>query len=100
MLDRFLQQSILRLLQPMFAPTFSEHSHGFRPARNAHDAVCEAQRYIQEGKRVVVDIDLAFEAMKDRVREITGRTRGRSIASVVAELRIYHYCVTADAVTT
>jgi RNA-directed DNA polymerase len=57
-LDRFIQQSILQVLQPMFDPTFSEHSHGFRPGRRAHDAVCEAQRYIQEGKRVVVDVDL------------------------------------------
>jgi RNA-directed DNA polymerase len=64
-LDRFLQQSILQVLQPMFDPTFSEHSHGFRPGRNAHDAVCEAQRYIQEGKRVVVDVDL--EKFFDRV---------------------------------
>ena len=57
-LDRFIQQSILQVLQPMFDPTFSEHSHGFRPGRRAHDAVCEAQRYIQEGRRVVVDVDL------------------------------------------
>jgi retron-type reverse transcriptase len=54
-LDRFLQQSILQVLQPMFDPTFSEHSHGFRPGRKAHDAVCEAQRYIQEGKREGTD---------------------------------------------
>jgi group II intron reverse transcriptase/maturase len=64
-LDRFLQQSILQVLQPMFDPTFSQHSHGFRPGRSAHDAVCEAQRYIQEGKRVVVDVDL--EKFFDRV---------------------------------
>lgn len=64
-LDRFLQQSILQVLQPMFDPTFSEHSYGFRPGRNAHDAVGEAQRYIQEGKRVVVDVDL--EKFFDRV---------------------------------
>jgi len=57
-LDRFIQQSILQVLQPMFDPTFSEHSYGFRPGRNAHQAVCEAQRYIQSGKRVVVDLDL------------------------------------------
>jgi hypothetical protein len=54
-LDRFIQQSILQVLQPMLDPTFSEHSHGFRPGRNAHDAVCEAQRYIQDEKRVVVE---------------------------------------------
>lgn len=64
-LDRFIQQSILQVLQPIFDPTFSEHSHGFRPGRSAHDAVCEAQRYIQEGKRVVVDVDL--EKFFDRV---------------------------------
>jgi len=64
-LDRLIQQSILRVLQPMFDPTFSEHSYGFRPGRNAHQAVCEAQRYIQEGKRVVVDVDL--EKFFDRV---------------------------------
>ncbi len=64
-LDRFVQQAILQVLQPKFDPTFSDHSHGFRPGRRAHDAVCEAQRYIQEGRRVVVDVDL--EKFFDRV---------------------------------
>ncbi len=64
-LDRFIQQSILQVLQPMFDPTFSEHSYGFRPGRNAHQAVCEAQRHIQAGKRIVVDLDL--EKFFDRV---------------------------------
>jgi group II intron reverse transcriptase/maturase len=64
-LDRFVQQLILQVLQPRFDPTFSEHSHGFRPGRRAHDAVCEAQRYIQEGRRIVVDVDL--EKFFDRV---------------------------------
>ncbi len=63
--DRFLQQAILQVLQPLFDPTFSKHSHGFRPRRNAHDAVCEAQGYIQEGRRWVVDVDL--EKFFDRV---------------------------------
>ena len=63
--DRFLQQSILQVLQPMFDATFSQHSHGFRPGRSAHDAVCEAQRYIQSRKQVVVDVDL--EKFFDRV---------------------------------
>jgi RNA-directed DNA polymerase len=49
----------------MFDPTFSKHSYGFRPGRNAHQAVCEAQKYIQEGRRVVVDVDL--EKFFDRV---------------------------------
>lgn len=57
-LDRFLQQSILQVLQPMFDPTFSEHSFGFRPGRSAHQAVCAAQKFIQAGRRIVVDCDL------------------------------------------
>jgi hypothetical protein len=64
-LDRFIQQAILQELQPRFDPTFSEHSHGFRPGRGAHDAVREAQRYIGEGRRWVVDVDL--EKFFDRV---------------------------------
>ena len=64
-LDRFIQQCMLQVLQPIFDPTFSEHSHGFRPGRRAHDAVREAQRYIQDGRRWVVDVDL--EKFFDRV---------------------------------
>ena len=64
-LDRFVQQLLLQVLQPMFDPTFSEHSHGFRPGRRAHDAVREAQQYIQDGRRWVVDVDL--EKFFDRV---------------------------------
>lgn len=64
-LDRFIQQAILQVLQPIFDPTFSEHSHGFRPGRRAHDAVREAQVYIQGGRRWVVDVDL--EKFFDRV---------------------------------
>ena len=57
--DRLVQQAILQVLQPIFDPTFSEHSYGFRPGRRAHDAVCAAQRYIQNGYRWVADVDLA-----------------------------------------
>lgn len=64
-LDRFVQQAILNVLQPIFDPTFSEFSYGFRPGRSAHQAVLAAQRYIQAGKRVVVDVDL--EKFFDRV---------------------------------
>jgi group II intron reverse transcriptase/maturase len=49
----------------MFDPSFSQHSHGFRPGRRAHDAVVEAQRYVQQGRRIVVDVDL--EQFFDRV---------------------------------
>jgi len=64
-LDRFIQQALLQALQPMFDPSFSQHSHGFRPGRRAHDAIVEAQRYVQQGRRIVVDVDL--EQFFDRV---------------------------------
>ena len=64
-LDRFIQQALLQVLQPRFDPTFSEFSYGFRPGRRAHDAVRQAQRYIQAGHHWVVDVDLA--AFFDRV---------------------------------
>ena len=64
-LDRFIQQALLQVFQPMLDPTFSRHSHGFRPGHRAHDAVIEAQRYIQAGCRWVVDVDL--EKFFDRV---------------------------------
>jgi group II intron reverse transcriptase/maturase len=64
-LDRFIQQALLQVLQPMFDPGFSKHSHGFRPGRRAHDAIVEAQRYIQAGRKWVVDVDL--EQFFDRV---------------------------------
>lgn len=57
--DRLIQQALLQVLQPIIDPTFSDHSHGFRPGRRAHDAVKSARAYVQSGKRVVVDVDLA-----------------------------------------
>jgi group II intron reverse transcriptase/maturase len=63
--DRLIQQALLQVLQPKIAPTFSDHSHGFRPGRRAHDAVLSAQRHVQNGYRVVVDVDL--EKFFDRV---------------------------------
>lgn len=63
--DRLIQQAVLQVLQPMFDPDFSQHSHGFRPGHRAHDAVVEAQGYIQGGRKWVVDVDL--EQFFDRV---------------------------------
>jgi RNA-directed DNA polymerase len=63
--DRLIQQALLQVLQPLIDPTFSEFSYGFRPGRSAHDAVLQAQRYAQDGYRVVVDVDL--EKFFDRV---------------------------------
>ena len=57
-LDRWIQQMLLQALQPIFDPTFSAHSFGFRPGKSAHDAVRAAQNYIQAGKDWVVDMDI------------------------------------------
>jgi RNA-directed DNA polymerase len=64
-LDRFIQQAVLQVLQVDWDPTFSEHSHGFRPGRSAHGAIRAAQDYLASGDRYVVDIDL--EKFFDRV---------------------------------
>jgi RNA-directed DNA polymerase len=63
--DRLIQQAVLQVLQPLIDPTFSQHSHGFRPGRRARDAVLAAQQHVQDGYRVVVDVDL--EKFFDRV---------------------------------
>ena len=64
-LDRFIQQGVMQVLQGKWDRTFSEHSHGFRPQRSAHQAVAKAQQYIAAGHRWVVDLDL--EKFFDRV---------------------------------
>lgn len=58
-IDRFIQQLLLQVLQPIFDPSFSEHSYGFRPGRSAHDAIRAAQAYANAGRRIVVDVDLS-----------------------------------------
>ena len=64
-LDRFIQQAVMQVLQRRWDRTFSEHSYGFRPKRSAHQAVQAAQQYMAEGYRWVVDLDL--EKFFDRV---------------------------------
>jgi len=64
-LDRFIQQAVMQVLQRTWDETFSEHSYGFRPGRSAHQAVSKAQQYIAEGYGWVVDLDL--EKFFDRV---------------------------------
>ncbi len=63
--DRLIQQAVNQVLQPIFEPTFSEASYGFRPGRNAHQALQAARQHVAAGKRWVVDIDL--EKFFDRV---------------------------------
>jgi len=64
-LDRLIQQALLQVLTPVFDPTFSEDSYGFRPGRSAHDAVRRARDHMTSGHRWVVDLDL--EKFFDRV---------------------------------
>src|ERR671937_1180979 len=64
-LDRFIQQAVMQVLQKRWDPTFSDHSYGFRPGRSAHQAVARAQQYVTEGYRWVIDLDL--EKFFDRV---------------------------------
>ena len=58
-LDRFIQQVILQVLQPLFDPGFSEKSYGFRPGRSCHQAVRRVRQLLDEGYQQVVDIDLS-----------------------------------------
>ncbi|MDB9823463.1 group II intron reverse transcriptase/maturase [Deltaproteobacteria bacterium] len=64
-LDRFIQQALLQVLQQDWDATFSESSYGFRPKRSAHQAIKQSQRYLKEGYRWAVDMDL--EKFFDRV---------------------------------
>ena len=64
-LDRMIQQALLQVLQPVFDPTFSEDSYGFRPGRSAHGAVARAREHMAAGHRWVVDLDI--EKFFDRV---------------------------------
>ena len=63
--DRLIQQAIVQILQPIFDPTFSDSSFGFRPNRSAHQALKQAQTYVQDGRDISVDLDL--EKFFDRV---------------------------------
>ena len=57
--DRLIQQALYQVLSPLYEPGFSEHSYGFRPGRNAQQAVRKSQDYVREGKRWSVDLDLS-----------------------------------------
>lgn len=90
--DRLIQQALLQVLQPIIDPTFSEHSYGFRPGRRARDAVLMAQRHVQAGYRVVVDVDL--ENFFDQVNhDILMERLSRRIADKAVLRLVRHYLV-------
>jgi RNA-directed DNA polymerase len=86
-LDRFLEQALLEVLQAEWDPTFSERSYGFRPGRSAHQAVTQAQAYLREGYSWVVDVDL--ERFFDRVNHdvllsrVRARVRDRRVVKLI-----------------
>src|ERR1700691_3256840 len=84
-MDRLIQQMLLQVLTPIFEPRFSEHSYGFRPGRNAQNAVRAAQQYAQEGKDWVVDLDITkfFDQVNHDI--LMGR-----IAPVIRDKRVLH----------
>jgi len=83
--DRFVQQLLVQVLTPIFDPTFSEHSYGFRPGRSAQDAMRAAQKHAQEGRDWVVDIDITkfFDHVNHDI--LMGR-----IAPVIRDKRVLH----------
>jgi RNA-directed DNA polymerase len=82
-LDRFIQQAIAQALTPLFEPLFSPHSYGFRAGRSAHEAMKQAQAYVQEGYDWAVDVDL--ERFFDRVNHDMLMAR---VARVVKDKRV------------
>ena len=82
-LDRLIQQAIAQQLTRLYEPLFSKHSYGFRPGRSAHDAVKQAQVYVQAGYEWAVDIDL--EKFFDRVNHDMLMAR---VARVVKDKRV------------
>jgi RNA-directed DNA polymerase len=86
-LDRFIQQAVMQILQKQWDRTFSDSSYGFRPGRSAHQAVAKAQQYIAEGHGWVVDLDL--EKFFDRVNhdklmgQIAKRVRDKRLLKLI-----------------
>ncbi len=86
-LDRFVEQALLQVLQADWDPTFSAGSYGFRPKRSAHQAVAQAQAYIRQGHTWVVDLDL--EKFFDRVnhdvlmRRVRERVTDRRVVTLI-----------------
>ena len=84
-MDRFLQQALHQVLNPLFDPTFSENSFGFRAGKSAHQAVLQAQSFQHAGKRWVVDLDL-----KQFFDEVNHDVLMSLIAKRVKDRRILH----------
>jgi RNA-directed DNA polymerase len=85
-MDRFVQQLLLQVLTPIYEPRFSAHSYGFRPGKSAHEAVRQAQAYVQAGKDHVVDLDIEkffdhvnHDLLMHQLRQVVGDRRVRTL---------------------
>ena len=96
-LDRFVEQALLQVLQEEWDPTFSEGSYGFRPRRSAHQAVAQAQAYIRRGHTWVVDVDL--EKFFDRVNHDVLMSRVRARVKDRRVVRLIHRFLKAGVLT-
>src|SRR3977135_4424494 len=76
-LDRFVQQAVMQVLQRRWNPTFSQYSYGFRPRRSAHHAVAQAQQYIAQGYGWVIDLDLEKFLDRDNHDKLMGQIAKR-----------------------
>ena len=88
-IDRLLQQAIAQVLTPIFDPGFSEASHGFRPGRSAHDAVRQVRKYIRQGYRIAVDMDLAkfFDTVDHDVlmHRVARKVRDKQVLALIGK---------------
>jgi len=96
-LDRFIEQALMQVLQGEWDPTFSEWSYGFRPGRSAHQAVAQAQTYIREGYAWVADLDL--EKFFDRVNHDVLLNRVRARVQDRRVMRLIHRFLKAGVFT-
>lgn len=95
-IDRWVQQAVLQVLQPIFEPTFHGSSHGFRPGRGAQTAINEAKKYLAEGFSITVDIDLS--KFFDRVHHQRLLNRMAQRASDGRILKLVHRMLKAKVV--
>jgi RNA-directed DNA polymerase len=88
-LDRLIQQAIAQILSPIFDPTFSESSFGFRPGRSAHHAVYKVREYIRKGYRIAVDVDLSkfFDTVHHDVlmRRVGGKVPDKRVLRLIGK---------------
>jgi RNA-directed DNA polymerase len=87
--DRVIQQAIAQVLGPMFDSQFSEYSYGFRPGRNAHQAIRQVREYFRQGYKQVVDIDLAafFDSVDHDVlmRLVAQRVQDKRVLTLIGK---------------